>query len=100
MSVGLKGNLFSHALKSGTNAVDADDRGKFAFVEDDNTVAETSTHKVKAGVVVDVDANGVWIDTTRNFLTAADSITGAADLAALKTALVALLNNPFVGVIK
>lgn len=99
LSVVVKRGVFRFA-NSGTNAVDADDKGKFAYVEDDQTVAETSTHKVKAGRVLDVDDDGVWIDTRRNFVTLADSITGAADLAALKTALVALLQNPGVAIIK
>ncbi len=91
--------VFKYA-NSGANALDPDDKGKWAFVEDDQTVAETSAHKVKAGRVVDVEADGVWIDTTRNFVTQADSITGAADLAALKAALVALLGNAGVAIIK
>ncbi len=51
---------------SATAAVDADDKGKPCYVEDDNTVAETASNSVVAGVVVDVDADGVWIDTTGN----------------------------------
>jgi len=78
---------------SATDAVDANDKGKICFVEDDNTVSETGgTHKVKAGRVLDIAADGVWVDS--NFATvvpSADTITAAADLAALKTALLAIL---------
>jgi hypothetical protein len=77
---------------SATNAVDADDIGKDCYVEDFQTVAETSTHKVVAGRVVAVDADGVWVDTRYAArVPSADTITGAADLAALKTALLAIL---------
>lgn len=82
---------------SGSAAVDPDDRGKIAYVEDDNTVAETGgTHKVKAGRIVDVEADGVWIDTRSGqaaLVPVADTITGAADLAALKPLLVGILQG-------
>lgn len=78
---------------SATDAVDANDLGKTCFVEDDNTVSETGgTHKVRAGRVVQVDAQGVWVDThvdTR--VPSADTITAAADLAAVKTAVLGIL---------
>ncbi len=99
ISVSVKRGCFRFA-NDATNAVDPDDKGKWAFVTDNQTVAETSTHKVKAGRVIAVDSNGVWVDTRSNFLTQVDSITGAADLAALKTALVALLGNPSISLIK
>jgi hypothetical protein len=68
--------------------------GKTAIVEDDQTVAITATNKVKAGRVVEVESDGVWIDTrVANDVPAADTITGAADLAALKTALLAILQG-------
>jgi hypothetical protein len=92
-AITVKRGVFLYA-NSATAAVDADDKGKIAFVEDDGIVAETSTHKVKAGRVVDVDSTGVWIDTREaHVVPAADTITGAADLAALKTALLAILQG-------
>lgn len=48
---------------SGTAAVDANDKGKQCYVEDNQTVAETSTNYCKAGLVVDVESDGVWVDT-------------------------------------
>lgn len=49
---------------SATDAVDADDKFKVCYIEDDQTVREaTGTNSVKAGLVVDVDADGVWVDT-------------------------------------
>lgn len=78
---------------SADDAVDANDIGKVAFVEDDNTVCEAGgTHKVKAGRIVQVDSAGVWVNTLLDVsVPAADTITAAADLAALKTALLAIL---------
>lgn len=78
---------------SGTNAVDADDKGKICFVEDNQTVAETSTNKVIAGRVHDVDTDGVWVDVTEfatripavYVLTSTNgTMAAAADLAAVK----------------
>ena len=39
--------------------------GNFAYVEDDSTVttAGNSTAKIIAGILVDVDADGAWVDT-------------------------------------
>ncbi len=86
---------------SASAAVDADDRGKICFIEDDNTVAETSTHKVKAGRVIDVVEGGVWVDTRAGqpaLIPAADTLTGAADLTALKAALIPILQGA--GIVK
>lgn len=49
---------------SATAAVDPDDIGKAALVEDDNTVAETTTNSIKAGLILEVESDGVWIDTS------------------------------------
>ena len=78
---------------SATDAVDANDKGKICFVEDDNTVCEAgANHKVKAGRVLDVTDAGVWVDTGfAAVVPSADTITGAADLAALKAATLAIL---------
>jgi hypothetical protein len=78
---------------SGTDAVDANDAGKLCFIEDDNTVRESKgTHAVKAGRVEEVSSAGVWVEIGYESLIvpSADTITGAADLAALKTAALAI----------
>lgn len=93
LSIDVKEGVFKYA-NSGTAAVDPDDKGKDCFVEDDTIVAETSTHKVKAGRVVQVDSDGVWIDTRSGQaarVPSADTITAAADLAATKSAVLAIL---------
>ncbi len=87
----VKRGCFLYA-NSATAAVDADDKGKLCFVEDNQTVAETSTHKCKAGLVIDVTTDGVWVDTTYAHLatvvvtdgTTNGTAAAAADLAALK----------------
>lgn len=51
---------------STTAALDKDDIGKQCFVEDDHTVAETSTHGVKAGRFLgfnDGDETQCWVET-------------------------------------
>lgn len=95
ISVDIKRGVFRFA-NSADNAVDADDKGKPCFVEANNTVAETSTNKCKAGLVVDVDSDGVWVETryahlatsTFTALAALTSTNGtfaaAADLVAVK----------------
>jgi len=51
---------------SATNAVAAANRFSACYVEDDHTVGTNGgTNNVKAGLVVDVDEDGVWVDTTR-----------------------------------
>lgn len=60
---------------SGTNAVTDIYRGKWVFVEDNTTVATTSTYKVKAGYVEDVDSSGVWINTTLSSLTVPTAVS-------------------------
>ncbi|MBI5770860.1 MAG: hypothetical protein HZA93_23990 [Verrucomicrobia bacterium] len=81
---------------SATNAIDQNDVGKMAEIEDDQTVAEDSNEHVSAGRVLalDDDGAGVWIDTRFAYygpkkviaLTSTDgTAAGAADLPALKT---------------
>jgi hypothetical protein len=96
----VKRGIFRFA-NSATDAVDANDLGKDAFVEDDATVSETgTTHKVKAGRIVQVDSAGVWIDTdhasrvpssdTLTALTFSATVT-SAEADALRDAVLALL---------
>jgi hypothetical protein len=46
-------------------------RGRPCYVEDDHTVASTSTNLVPAGIVVDVDEAGVWVDVSPEALLSA-----------------------------
>jgi hypothetical protein len=48
--------------------------GDACYVEDDQTVAATSTNLVAAGLVVDVDSKGVWVDQRLAALTTARRI--------------------------
>lgn len=91
ITINVKRGVFRWA-NSTTAAVDADDKGKVVFVEDDGTVAETSTHKCKAGRVFTVDDAGVWVDTREAHEATVEITDGttngtaaaAADLTALK----------------
>ena len=101
ITVQIEPGIFKYA-NSATQAIDADDVGKIALVEDDNTVAESTTNRVAAGRVVEVASDGVWIDTryayfglrTAPALTSTNgSAAAAADLAALKTVTEAVLDD-------
>lgn len=93
ITVRVKRGTFRYA-NSATAAIEAADRGKVCFVEDDSTVAELTTNSVVAGRVVEVDADGVWVDITaaqRSLAPVAVALAStngtaaaAADLAALK----------------
>lgn len=68
---------------SADNALDADDKGELCYVEDDQTVAETSTHKIHAGRVVDVESDGVWVEVGYVESSAAVATTVGAALVAI-----------------
>ena len=42
--------------------------GSLVYAVDDHTVATTSTNHIVAGRVVFVDSNGVWVDTTAQWV--------------------------------
>ena len=73
--------------------------GSICFVQDSQTVASTSTNRVKAGVVVEIDSDGVYVDTRRaDVIPEADTLTGlpfttptAAEVSALRNAVHAAL---------
>lgn len=98
LDVVVKAGVFRYN-NSVANPVGVADVGKMAYAEDDNVVGTTTTNKVKAGRIVAVAADGVWIDTDKaGIVPAADTITGAADLAALKVAVLAILQGA--GIVK
>ena len=66
LSVRVRRGVFGYT-NSSTNALTQAHVGKFAYVEDDHTVANTATNKTKAGYVVSVETNSAgvtiaWID--------------------------------------
>lgn len=90
ISVKIKRGIFGWQ-NSGSAAVDADDIGKEVFVEDNQTVAESSTNSVVAGAVHTIENGLVYVDTRGNApvtqvtLASTNGTAGAAaDLAALK----------------
>ncbi len=55
--------VFRYA-NSGSDPVAQADIGNIAFIEDDSIICKVgATNKVRAGRIVDVDDDGVWIDT-------------------------------------
>lgn len=61
-----------------TNALARKDRGGVAYVKDKATVDSSGgTNKVAAGLVVDVDASGVWIDCRPAAVAAAMALAAA-----------------------
>lgn len=91
LSIVVKPGIFQYQ-NDVTNAITKAQVGKPAYVFDDVTVANTSTNKVVAGIVVRVDDTGVYINCGQTLpgaiavvLTSANGVAaGAADLAALK----------------
>jgi hypothetical protein len=61
-SVKIKRGVFKFA-NSATNAVDQADVGLPVYVEDNQTICDTSTYSIYAGVCVRLDSDGGWIDT-------------------------------------
>lgn len=74
--------------------------GNLAYVDDDATVttAASATHDIIAGVIIDVDAGGVWVDTYHLSSQGAASVTtlNASGAAALGSTL-AVTGNTTVG---
>jgi hypothetical protein len=92
LKIAVKKGVFQLNNSAG-DAVDANDKGKLCYVEDDNTVSETGgVNKVKAGRVLEVGSDGVWVDTdfasvvpvTVALGSTDGTAAAAADLAALK----------------
>jgi hypothetical protein len=75
--------------------------GQMCFVETSQVVASTSVHKVKAGIVVEVDPDGVCVDTSKSdVVPQADTLTPltfttptAAEVEALRAAVHAALQT-------
>jgi len=60
---------------STSSAITRADRNKAAYVEDADTVRKTAgSTPIVAGLVIDVDSEGVWVDMTPQGITAANAI--------------------------
>ena len=58
--------------------------GQVAFCEDDNTVGtDPGVHGVRAGVIVEVDEDGVWIDTRLTAMVGAVAVALTSSAAAI-----------------
>jgi len=65
ISVRVRRGIFRFANSAAADLIDQGDIGSIAYVVDDQTVALTdgTGSRSPAGRIVDVDAQGVWIDT-------------------------------------
>lgn len=54
---------------STTSALTAADVYKVCYVEDSSTVARAGTNSIKAGTVINVDSNGVYVDVAKDYHT-------------------------------
>jgi hypothetical protein len=94
----IKRGVFKYQ-NSATNPLAQSDVGCICYVQDSQTVAKTSVHLVKAGLVVEVDSDGVYVDTRRaDTIPQADTLSGltfttptAAEVEALRAAVHAAL---------
>lgn len=92
VTVLIKRGVFQY--DNGTAALTAADVNKVCFIETSTKVQSSGgTNNIVAGLVIEVDDNGVWVDTTRSTVPAAVAPTltstngtagAAADLTALK----------------
>ena len=83
LSVRIKRGIFHWANSGGGDAIAITDIGETAYIVDDQTVAKTNGPGTRspAGRIVDVDAQGVWLDTAESVPTGARYLTVAiADL--------------------
>jgi len=89
IAVPIKRGVFRYP-NSATAPLDAGAPGRLCYVEDDQTVAQNTTHRVVAGRVVAVEEAGVWVEIGSILPAAAPALASsdgtaaaAADLAAL-----------------
>jgi hypothetical protein len=83
LTVRVKRGVFRYANSGGGDAIAAAQIGSVCYIVDDQTVAKTSDTgaRSRAGRVVDVDAQGVWVEVGRGpFDSDADALLGANNL--------------------
>lgn len=64
-----QGSIVARFANSSTSALTAADVYKVCYVEDSSTVAKAATNSIKAGTVVNVDSNGVYVDVAKDYHT-------------------------------
>lgn len=65
VTVIVESGAFNFVNSAGVDAIGQDDRGRRAYIVDDQTVASNSAGgtRAEAGIILDIDADGVWILT-------------------------------------
>jgi len=89
INVSVEAGVFYWANSSG-DAVTKANIGDTVYIEDDQTVCATATGKSAAGVMVDIDANGVYVETKPpvslvSGLTAANNLSDVGSAATART---------------
>jgi len=72
-----------HLANSVTNAVAITDIGGVCYVEDDHTVASSTSNSSYAGIVVEIDSTGVWTEIRYQLLEVGTVANGAINAAKL-----------------
>lgn len=88
--VEVKAGIFNWVNSSGDPVTKAA-IGDTVYVEDDQTVCATATGKSAAGVMVDIDSDGVWVET-KPPVTLVSGLTAANNLSDVGTAATARAN--------
>lgn len=87
--------VFQFANSAAADAISADEVGDVCYIVDDQTVAKTSATGTRsvAGLIVDVDADGVWVEMGYQvYVSPAGSLLAANNLSDLGTAATARTN--------
>ncbi|GHT92618.1 hypothetical protein AGMMS49545_10460 [Betaproteobacteria bacterium] len=62
VTIAVRRGCYQLANSAAADTIRRCDIGKPCYIVDDNTVALTATGKSQAGVIRDVDGNGVWVE--------------------------------------
>lgn len=94
LSVEVETGVFHWTNSAGGDEITAADIGSACWIVDDQTVAKTngSNTRSRAGIVFDVDANGVWVDMRTNVVAQAGTLLAANNLSDLGSAAAARAN--------
>lgn len=89
VNVTVRAGVFKFA---NSDAIAKDSIGDTAYVVDDATVAKTGTGKSPAGIIVDVESGGVWVDIEPGNLLASTGLLAANNLSDIGTPATARTN--------
>lgn len=85
-------NVFKFA-NSGTNAVDIDDVGDPIYIEDNQTLCDSSNNAIYAGLCLKVEDDGVWVDVRHPQAASTTVADAAVTLAKLANAVADVITS-------